>query len=46
MDFMAGNKKMKLELNELEELRLDAYEKAKLYKERMKILHGERIIRR
>ena len=39
----AGEKRL-LELNELEELRLNAYENAKIYKERTKRWHDKRII--
>ena len=41
----AGGKRM-LDLHELEELRLDAYENALIYKERTKKWHDRRIIRR
>ncbi|XP_074265143.1 uncharacterized protein LOC141587567 [Silene latifolia] len=41
----AGEKRL-LDLNELEEFRLEAYENAKLYKERTKRFHDKRIIRR
>jgi hypothetical protein len=41
----AGNKR-KLQLNELEELRHDAYENAKLYKERTKAYHDRQLIRK
>ncbi|XP_039685657.1 uncharacterized protein [Medicago truncatula] len=41
----AGEKRM-LDLHELEELRLDAYENALIYKERTKKWHDRRIIRR
>ncbi len=36
----------KLQLNELEEIRNDAYESAKVYKERMKIFHDKNILRK
>ena len=36
----------KLQLNELQELRNDAYENAKLYKERMKLNHDKSILRK
>ena len=38
--------KRKLDLNELEELRFEAYENAKLYKERMKKIHDRHILRK
>ncbi|KAJ9128977.1 hypothetical protein P3X46_034263 [Hevea brasiliensis] len=41
----AGEKRM-LQLNELEELRLDAYENAKLFKERTKRWHDKHIRRK
>ncbi|XP_074290145.1 uncharacterized protein LOC141616887 [Silene latifolia] len=41
----AGEKRL-LDLNELEEFRLEAYENAKLYKERTKRFHDKCIIRR
>ncbi|MCI32840.1 hypothetical protein A2U01_0054054 [Trifolium medium] len=46
MDYLAAGGKRILELNELEELRLDAYENVKIYKERTKKWHDRRIIRR
>ena len=36
----------KLQLNELDEIRLDSYENAKLYKERMKNIHDNKIARK
>ncbi|XP_074293138.1 uncharacterized protein LOC141620071 [Silene latifolia] len=41
----AGNKRF-LQLNELDELRMDAYENAKLYKERTKQWHDSKITRK
>ncbi|XP_059458319.1 uncharacterized protein LOC132187913 [Corylus avellana] len=41
----AGNKR-KLQLNELEELQQDAYENAKLYKERTKAYHDKQLVRK
>jgi hypothetical protein len=38
--------KRKLQLNELEELRYDAYDNAKLYKERTKAYHDRQLIRK
>jgi len=46
MDYKVAGGKRVLELNELEELRLDAYENAKIYKERTKKWHDRRIIKR
>ncbi|XP_059428565.1 uncharacterized protein LOC132162339 [Corylus avellana] len=40
----AGDKR-KLQLNELEELRRNAYENAKLYKERTKAYHDKQLVR-
>ena len=42
---LAGNHR-KLQLNELDELRNDAYENAKIYKERMKLNHDKSILRK
>ena len=36
----------KLQLNELGEIRLDAYEKSRIYKERMKVFHDKPILRK
>lgn len=38
MDYATAGEKRVLEIHELEELRLDAYENAKIYKERIKKL--------
>ena len=38
--------KRKLQLNELEELRYEAYENAKLYKERTKVFHDKKPVRK
>jgi hypothetical protein len=46
MDYIAARGKRVLDLNELEELRLDACENAKIYKERTKKWHDRRIMRR
>ena len=46
MDFLAAGEKRILDLHELEEMRLQAYENAKIYKERTKRTHDERIMRR
>ncbi|XP_074318668.1 uncharacterized protein LOC141655487 [Silene latifolia] len=45
-DLKATGEKRLLDLNELEEFRLEAYENAKLYKERTKRFHDKCIIRR
>ena len=42
---LAGNKRLN-QLNELEEFRLEAYENAKLYKERTKKWHDKHILKR
>jgi hypothetical protein len=41
----AGDKR-KLQLNELEELRRDAYVNAKLYKERTKVYHDQQLVKK
>jgi hypothetical protein len=46
MDYQAASTKRMLELNELDELRLDAYENAKIYKERTKKWHDGHILRK
>jgi hypothetical protein len=46
MDYTAAGGKRMLDLHELEELRLDAYENALIYKERTKKWHDQRISRR
>ena len=46
MDLQAAGKKRLLDLHELEELRLQAYDNASIYKERTKKVHDERISRR
>ncbi|XP_028799536.1 uncharacterized protein LOC114754863 [Neltuma alba] len=43
-DFQAAGAKRLLQLNELEEFRLNAYESARLYKERTKKYHDQKII--
>lgn len=45
-DMKAAGDKRILDINELDELRLDAYENARIYKERTKKWHDKRIIRR
>lgn len=41
MDFKVADDKRRLQLSELEELKVDAYENAKLYKERTKKWHDK-----
>lgn len=41
MDFQSAEEKRKLQLPKQKELRLDAYENAKLYKERKKHWHNK-----
>jgi hypothetical protein len=38
--------KRKLQLNELEELRRDAYENTKIYKGRTKVFHDKQLVRK
>ena len=45
-DLDKAGEKMRFDLNELEELRHEAYENAKLYKERMKKIHDKHILRK
>jgi hypothetical protein len=45
-DMKQAGDKRKLQLNELEELRHDAYENAKLYKERTKAYHDKQLVRK
>lgn len=45
-DMQQAGDKRKLQLNELEELRYDAYENAKLYKERTKAYHDKQLVRK
>ena len=46
MDLKEAGEKRKLQLNELDELRMDAYEHAKSYKERTKKWHDQHILRK
>ena len=46
MDYEVVGGKWILDIHELEELRLDAYENAQIYKERTKKWHDKRITRR
>ena len=45
-DPKAAGEKRKLQLQELEEMRLSAYESSKLYKEKMKAYHDKKILKR
>ena len=45
-DFKADKEERLLQLNELEELRNEAYDNAKIYKDKTKKWHGQRILRR
>ena len=45
-DLEAAGIHRKLELNKLEEIRNDAYENAKIYKERTKVFHDKHIVRK
>ena len=42
---MAGEHR-KLQLNELEEIRNEAYENARIYKEKIKVFHDKAILRK
>ncbi|XP_052171585.1 uncharacterized protein LOC127787563 [Diospyros lotus] len=46
MDLKAAGEKRLLQLSELEEFRLNAYENAKLYKEKTKYWHDKHILKR
>ena len=46
LSYTAAGEKRLLDINELEELRLDAYENARIYKERTKKWHDKRISRK
>ena len=46
MDSKMAIEKQMLQLNELEELRNEAYENAKIYKEKMKAWHDKHILRK
>ena len=45
MAFDEAGMERKLQLQELEEIRLEAYEKSKIYKEKVKRIHDSRILR-
>ncbi|XP_031131685.1 uncharacterized protein LOC116033071 [Ipomoea triloba] len=46
MEMKKAGEERKLQLQELEELRLDAYENSSLYKEKSKMFHGNMILRK
>ena len=46
LDYLAAGEKRILDIHKLEELRLNAYENAIIYKERTKIWHDKRIIKK
>ncbi|XP_050888597.1 uncharacterized protein LOC127093732 [Lathyrus oleraceus] len=46
MNYTTAGEKRILDIHELEELRLDAYENARIYKERTKLWHDKQITRR
>ena len=45
-DLDKAGEKRKLQLTELEEMRLDSYENAKLYKEKTKVFHDKHVFRK
>ena len=45
-DFQPAKEKLLLQMNQLEELRNEVYDNAKIYKEKTKKLHDQRILRR
>ena len=45
-DFKAAKEERLLQLNELEELRNEAYDNARIYKDKIKKWHDQRILRR
>ena len=45
-DFQAAKEKRLLQMNELEELRNEAYDNARIYKEKTKRWHDQKILRR
>ena len=45
-DFQAAKEKRLLQMNELEELRNEAYDNARIYKEKTKKWHDQKILRR
>ena len=45
-DFQAAKEKRLIQMNELEELRNEAYDNAKIYREKIKRWHDQNIMRR
>ena len=45
-DFQATKEERLLQMNELEELRNEAYDNAKIYKDKTKKWHGQKILRK
>ena len=45
-DFQAAKEKRLLQMNELEDLRNEAYDNARIYKEKTKRWHDQKILRR
>ena len=45
-DMMKAGKKRLLQLNELDELRMNTYENARLYKDRTKLWHDKHLVKR
>ena len=45
-NLLKGGSQRKLQLNELEELRSDAYDCVRMYKDQMKKAHDQRILRK
>ena len=46
VDFQVSKEKRLLQMNELEELRNEAYDNAKIYKDKTNKWHGQKILRR
>ncbi|XP_028803732.1 uncharacterized protein LOC114758816 [Neltuma alba] len=46
MDIESSGMERKLQLQELEEIRLEAYENSRLYKEKTKLVHDQGILRK
>ena len=45
-DLAKAGKQRMLQMNELDELRLESYESTKIYKERVKLFHDKNIVRK
>ena len=45
-DQTSAREKQKIQLHELEELRLQAYESSRIYKERMKLYHDKKLVKK